>query len=138
MNKLYVNWSKTKFILFANRKQDEDVSFWVNGNFTEKASEIHFFNIILDDKLTWKSHVAFIQIKVRGNAYSTIVQPLFVLQKNAIIIMQKVNFREHTILFIKSIDWIEDIIAYVWRKEQACKLIEIVCFCFMENHTWKS
>lgn len=62
MNKLSVNWSKTKFMLFANRKQD---SLSVNGNFTEKASEINFFNIILDDKLTRKSHIAFIQNSVQ-------------------------------------------------------------------------
>lgn len=52
-------------MLFANRKQDEDVSLSVNGNFTEKASEINFFNIILDDKLTRKSHIAFIQNSVQ-------------------------------------------------------------------------
>lgn len=50
-------------MVFTNTKKDENVSLSIN-DVIEKVSEIHFLGVIVDDKLTWKPCVAYIQNKM--------------------------------------------------------------------------
>ncbi len=52
----------------------------------EKVSEIHFLGVIVDDKLTWKPHVAYIQNKMPKNI-SVLSKAKYVLDYKAMRIL---------------------------------------------------
>jgi len=62
-NKLSLNLNKTKFMIFSNKRKEE-VSLSINNVNIEKVSEIRFLGVTLDEKLTWKSHILHIKIKM--------------------------------------------------------------------------
>uniref|UniRef100_A0A3B3IP09 Reverse transcriptase domain-containing protein n=1 Tax=Oryzias latipes TaxID=8090 RepID=A0A3B3IP09_ORYLA len=138
-NKLSLNLTKTKFMVFGNKNRTE-VTLSIDNIKIEQVSEFKFLGVMLDDKLTWKSHIFYVKnkvakslfvlnkskyvlpchimhmlycslvlpyftycIEVWGNTYETNIMPLILLQKRAIRIIHKANFRDHTNdLFIKS------------------------------------
>ena len=50
-------WFDT-FMVFANRKKDENLSLSIDGVLIERLSEFRFLSVTLDDNLTWKSQIA--------------------------------------------------------------------------------
>lgn len=151
VNKLSLNLKKTKFMVFGNRKINESVALSIDGVDIERVFEFRFLGVIMDDKLSWKPHIAHIKrkicqnifvlnkvkevlnketmkilysslivpyfiycIEVWGNTYQINIKPLSILQKRAIRIIHKVNYREHTSkLFAKSrILKLEDLVKF--------------------------
>jgi len=49
-NKLLLNLSKTKFILFTNQKCPETVSLTFNGITIERVSDFRFLGVVIDEK----------------------------------------------------------------------------------------
>ena len=66
-NKLSLNLSKTKFMIFSKRKIYDEVNVYVNGMPIERVHENKFLGVIIDENINWKSHIKYIQTKVSRN-----------------------------------------------------------------------
>ena len=66
VNKLSLNITKTKFILFrsSNKKPKYDVKITINGKNIEKVKSTNFLGIIIDECLTWNNHIAKVAKKI--------------------------------------------------------------------------
>ena len=132
-NKLSLNLNKTKIMLFGNRKIDSKESEFIATMNIERVYQIKFLGVILDHKICWKPHIAYVRAKLArsvailgktrlilnqrtlyilycslvlpylnycleiwGNTYKSNLQPLIILQKRAIRIVNNVGFQEHT------------------------------------------
>uniref|UniRef100_A0A672GUJ2 Reverse transcriptase domain-containing protein n=1 Tax=Salarias fasciatus TaxID=181472 RepID=A0A672GUJ2_SALFA len=138
-NKLSLNISKTKYMIFSYRRTDVDTTLTVEGIEIERTNEIKFLGVLLDEQLTWKSHIDYVKTKISqtiavlyklkeslhnnslfllynsliipyltycvevwGNACKTYIEPLFLLQKRAIRVVNGSGYRDHTNpIFIK-------------------------------------
>ena len=139
INKLSLNLTKTKFIIFGTRKKNHKATIKISGMEIERVYENKFLGVIIDDKLCWKSHINNVKLKmsktiailyktkylfcqkaqyllycslivphitycveVWGNAYKSNTNPIFLLQKRAIRIINRSDYCEPTNkLFIK-------------------------------------
>ncbi len=63
-NKLSLNLSKTKFIIFGNRKINNKATVQIKGVNIERVHEIKFLGVIINDKICWKSHIKHISTKI--------------------------------------------------------------------------
>uniref|UniRef100_A0A8C6MEW6 Reverse transcriptase domain-containing protein n=1 Tax=Nothobranchius furzeri TaxID=105023 RepID=A0A8C6MEW6_NOTFU len=63
-NKLFLNWNKTKFMVFGNRKTNDLVTLSIDGFLIDRVNEVRFLGVLLDHKLTWKSHIKYIKQKI--------------------------------------------------------------------------
>uniref|UniRef100_A0A8C7Y996 Reverse transcriptase domain-containing protein n=1 Tax=Oryzias sinensis TaxID=183150 RepID=A0A8C7Y996_9TELE len=65
VNKLSLNLSKTKMMLFGHHKgKNINIDMHINGVKLERIYENKFLGVIIDDKLTWKAHISYIQAKL--------------------------------------------------------------------------
>ena len=64
--KLSLNISKAKFMVFRPRQKrlcyDNDIS--INGEALTQVSEALFLSVLLDDCLSWKSHISLVAHKI--------------------------------------------------------------------------
>ncbi len=62
VNKLSINTTKTKFILFRskNKKPKHDIKIFLNNENIKQVKNITFLGIVLDEFLTWRDHVDLI------------------------------------------------------------------------------
>ena len=132
-NKLIINLSKTHSMLFTNKRVDRKITIRANNSNLEQKTECKFLGVIVDDRLTWKSHINHISSKISkslailrllkytfpkqilktlymsliqpyfnycniiwGAADKTTIEPLFILQKKAIRLVNRVHYLEHT------------------------------------------
>ena len=58
-NKLSLNVDKTNFILFQNRKEPINISIEYNSKQLIRKVETKYLGIIIDEKLNFKSHIAY-------------------------------------------------------------------------------
>ncbi|KAK0133338.1 RNA-directed DNA polymerase from mobile element jockey [Merluccius polli] len=63
-NKLSLNLTKTKLMLFGKNTTDTQVNITIDGVNIEKVSEIKFLGVIIDEKVNWKPHVKYLQAKL--------------------------------------------------------------------------
>ena len=63
-NGLLLNLKKTNFMLFSRRKRLSTIEVKINNVPIKMVSEAKFLGVILDDKLTWKSHINAIKSKM--------------------------------------------------------------------------
>lgn len=63
-NKLSLNLNKSKVILFGNNKINTQINIQIDGVIIERVKEIKFLGTIIDEKLSWKSHIKNIHSKV--------------------------------------------------------------------------
>ena len=64
LNKLTVNVSKTKFMIFHKRRDTPQLDLLLNNIKIELVSNFTFLGIILDSSLSWKNHTKMIAIKI--------------------------------------------------------------------------
>ena len=68
-NRLSVNISKTKVMLYSNTLFPSDISeIYINNTIIEYASNVRFLGLIIDDKLKFKNHIDLIAEKISKNA----------------------------------------------------------------------
>ena len=68
-NRLSINTSKTKSMLFSNTLRPPDVAeIYMNGTKIDYASSIRFLGLIMDDKLKFNNHINLIKEKISKNA----------------------------------------------------------------------
>ena len=132
-NKLILNISKTHVMLFSFKRNNPKLSVKISDTEIEEKTVTNFLGVQVDNKLTWKAHIAHICNKVSksiailrlvrsifpknilkmiymsliytyinycnliwGSAAPSNIKPLFLLQKKAIRIVNRANYREHT------------------------------------------
>ena len=68
-NKLSLNIKKSKFILFSRKGTEPIINnkLVMNNHQIERINEIKFLGYIIDEKLSWKSHVNYISFKISKN-----------------------------------------------------------------------
>ena len=135
VNKLSLNLTKTKFMIFKPRQKARhpDVQLTLNNRCIEQVNETVFLGVILDETLSWKSHISHVANKISKSIgiifrssfylfdislrilYYSIIYPyleycnlvwastyssnlcrIVLLQKRAIRILNKSEFRAHT------------------------------------------
>ena len=69
LNKLSINTTKTKLILFKSpNKKKHELNFFVNNQSILQARSTTFLGVIIDEYLTWKDHINTITKKVIKSA----------------------------------------------------------------------
>ena len=63
-NRLSLNVTKTKFVLFDNSRSNTQIKIKIDGVEIERVKEIKFLGVTIDEKLNWKSHIKHVQSKV--------------------------------------------------------------------------
>ncbi|XP_019206884.1 uncharacterized protein LOC109196856 [Oreochromis niloticus] len=63
-NKLTLNLSKTKFIIFGNRTYSTNSKLTINNTELDRVSEIKFLGVIIHHKLSWIPHIIHIKGKI--------------------------------------------------------------------------
>ena len=63
-NKLTLNLSKTKCIIFGNCSNNSNKKHMINDVDIERVTEITFLGLIIDNKLCWKQHINYINVKI--------------------------------------------------------------------------
>ena len=67
-NKLTLNYKKTKFMIFTNKRYTQRFKskFKVNINKQniEKVQEFKYLGVIIDNKLTWSKHIEYLRTKI--------------------------------------------------------------------------
>ena len=64
-NKLYMNVSKTQYMIFSGRRAVElSFDLHIEGNKLNCVDKSKFLGVIIDNKLSWKDHVSYIAMKV--------------------------------------------------------------------------
>ena len=71
-NKLSLNISKTKYVLFYNRYKTDDIplrlpSLKINNVNIKREKTIKFLGVILDESLTWNKHIQTLENKISKN-----------------------------------------------------------------------
>ena len=65
VNKLFMNVSKTQYMVFSGKKlEDHLVNINIDGNLLTRVYTSKFLGIMFDDKLTWKEHIKYISKKI--------------------------------------------------------------------------
>lgn len=64
VNKLSLNLSKTKLMLFGNRKVDTQVQMTIDDVNIERVYENKFLGVLLNHKICWKPHINYIKTKI--------------------------------------------------------------------------
>ena len=69
INKLSLNLSKTKFIVFKGKQnlQDINLNLKVNNSGIDRVRETTFLGVIIDENLTWQSHISHLECKIAKN-----------------------------------------------------------------------
>ena len=68
MNKLSLNESKTKYMIFTQKKCSSNTPIVsLNGSVLERVQTIKFLGVVLNDKLNWKDHKIYIKTKISKN-----------------------------------------------------------------------
>ena len=63
-NKLSLNLSKTKYMIFGNRRIQTDIQLTIDNITIERVYENKFLGVILDHKLCWKAHTEHVRNKI--------------------------------------------------------------------------
>ena len=85
VNKLSLNITKTKFIVFrsSNKKPKYDVKITMNNKSIEQVRKTNFLGIIIDEYLTWNDHIAKVANRIiRASSIAAKVRHF--LNRNAI------------------------------------------------------
>ena len=61
VNKLTLNSKKTKFMIFTNKTHRPKN---INKRNIKQITEFRYLGVILDNKLSWKQHISFLQTKL--------------------------------------------------------------------------
>ena len=71
-NKLLLNIKKTKYSLFHKRSKQDDIllllpTLKINNYEIQRVESIKFLRVLLDENLTWKPHIKYIENKIAKN-----------------------------------------------------------------------
>ena len=65
MNKLFIDIGKTHFMVFTNKKKRlDELNILIDGNKIVGVKKTEFLGAIIENRLSWKDHVAHVLGKV--------------------------------------------------------------------------
>ena len=70
MNELTINYDKTKFMIFTQKKHFNDCKINIDNHKIEPVKQMKYLGIVFDDKLTWKSHIQHICTKFSKGSWA--------------------------------------------------------------------
>jgi hypothetical protein len=84
-NKLTVNINKSNYIIFKPRQRRQllDLNLEINKSSMNQVSEVVFLGVILDEHLSWKSHISHIARKI-SKSIGVIFKSSFCLPKSSL------------------------------------------------------
>ena len=68
-NKLSVNFSKSNYIIFTNKKNKYNYTITMDGNILDRTVDTKYLGVILDQKLKWNKHINYIINKITKTSY---------------------------------------------------------------------
>ena len=68
-NKLFINYSKTKFLLFNNTSKKCNFKVNINGFNIEQSESIKYLGVVLDEKLSWRAHIRSLKSKLSRSCF---------------------------------------------------------------------
>ena len=68
-NKIFINYSKKKFLLFNKTSKNCKFSVKINGFLIEQSDSIKYLGVVLDDKLNWKKHLSSLKSKLSRSCF---------------------------------------------------------------------
>ena len=69
LNKLSINYEKTNYILFTNKKIKPKINVILEGHTLNQVTDTKYLGVVLNEKLNWKSHINFIKNKLTNTSY---------------------------------------------------------------------
>lgn len=93
-----LNLKKTKYILFGNRKSNVPVQLTIDNIVIEKVQQNTFLGVVLDEKISWKPHISYLQSKV-AKCVGVMKRASFVLNQNALGILFHSFVRSYQLLY---------------------------------------
>ena len=84
-NKLSINVKKSNFVIFKPRQKrlTRDLTFTISNRTIKRVDEVVFLGVILDEHLSWKSHIHNVTRKV-SKAIGIIYKSSFCLNKTSL------------------------------------------------------
>ena len=92
VNKLSLNVAKTNFMIFGNKRFEENYIISINGMNINRVYVTTFLGVHIDSKLNWNEHI----YEMWCNTYKSRIHPLCIMQKRAIRICGNSDYRAHT------------------------------------------
>lgn len=84
-NKLFLNLSKTKFMVFSNKMMDNNIQIKID-NLLERVNYIKFLGVIIGHKLSWTYHIQNVQKKI-SKTIAILYKVQYILNKNELYIL---------------------------------------------------
>ena len=69
INKLSVNFSKSNYMIFTQKKININMNITMDGNRLEKVNKTKYLGVIMDSKFSWKEHITYITNKISKSSY---------------------------------------------------------------------
>ena len=69
INKLSVNFSKSNYMVFTQKKININMNITMDGNRLEKVNKTKYLGVIMDSKFSWKEHITYITNKISKSSY---------------------------------------------------------------------
>ena len=87
LNKLSLNAQKTKLMIFHRKqKQVDEINVQINGTQIERVKSFNFLGIMLDEKLTWKSHIEMVAKKI-SKVTGILYRPKNIFPENVLFVL---------------------------------------------------
>ena len=93
-NGLCLNLRKTHYMVFSNCRNKLDRRLIINNTAIERVKEARFLGVIIDEKLTWKSHIDAIRTKM-SRYLGTLFRIKHVIPKSARLQIYHSFIRSH-------------------------------------------
>ena len=70
VNKLSINYSKTSYIIFTNKKKNNlEFNISMENNQLQRVLHIKYLGIVIDEKLKWRQHIETLRTKISRASY---------------------------------------------------------------------
>ena len=69
-NKLFLNYSKTNYLIFTKKKTKPKFNISINNHILKQQESIKYLGITIDQSLTWKPHIRKLQSTLSRNCYA--------------------------------------------------------------------
>ena len=69
-NKLFLNYSKSNFLVFSRKKHKYCFKISINSNILKQEQSAKYLGIIIDDKLCWKQHLSKLKTSLSRSCYA--------------------------------------------------------------------
>ena len=136
-NKLTINKTKTKYILFNpgnNRNYDQSLSIKIGGQLIKRVSYIQFLGVKIQETLSWKLHMLDLIRKLRAG-YGTAVRIKPYLSREALLLLYHTLIGSH--LRYCMVNWCFGNKTLVMRLQAICNKFIRLIFNLRRTHNVK-